>query len=91
MNFIIVPRMLVSSSFLISMYMFIVLKALLISSDTVIVHVGKSCLNPFATLLFNVCTVVTVDCCVFNPCCVGVFGMFSVMYERRLFPSVCNY
>ena len=36
-------------------------------------------LNPFATVLFNVCSVVTVECCVLYPCCVGVFGMFAVM------------
>ena len=36
-------------------------------------------LNPFATVLFKVCSAVTVECCVLYPCCVGVFGMFAVM------------
>ena len=40
MNLMIVPGMLVCSSFLISVYMFIVSKALLIWSDTVIVRAG---------------------------------------------------
>ena len=36
-------------------------------------------LNPFATVLFSVCSAVTVECCVLYPCCMGVFGMFAVM------------
>ena len=48
----IVPGILVCSSFLISVCMFIVSKALLISSDTVIVRArGPIWLNPFATML----------------------------------------
>ena len=35
-------------------------------------------------MLFNVCSVVTVEFCVLYPCCVGVLGMFVVMYGRRL-------
>ena len=47
----IVPRILVCSNFLISVCMFIVLKALLISSATVIVCAwGAIWLNPFATV-----------------------------------------
>ena len=70
----IVPGMLVCSSFLISVCMFIVSKALLISSATVIVRAGGAIwLNPFATVLFTVCSAVTVECCVLYPCCVGVF------------------
>ena len=34
---------------------------------------------PPATVLFNVCSIVTVECCVLYPCCVGVFGMLAVM------------
>ena len=76
----IVPGMLVCGSFLLSVCMFIVSKALLISSATVIVHTwGAIWLNPFATVLFNVCSAVAVECCVLYPCCVGVFGMFAVM------------
>ena len=53
----IVPGMFVCSSFLISMCMFIVSKALLISSATVIVRAGGAIwLNPFATVLFSVCS-----------------------------------
>ena len=69
--------------------MFIVSTALLISSATVIVRAGGAIwLNPFATVLFTVCCAVTVECCVLYPCCVGVFGMFAVMYGRRVFSSV---
>ena len=76
----IVPGMFVCSSFLISVCMFIVSKALLISSATVIVREGGAIwLNPFATVLFSVCSAVTVECCVLYPCCMGVFGMFAVM------------
>ena len=85
----IVPGMFVCSSFLISVCMFIVSKALLISSATVIVRAGGAIwLNPFATVLFSVCSAVTVECCVLYPCCMGVFGMFAVMSGRRLFSSV---
>ena len=84
----IVPGMFVCSSFLINVYMFIVSKALLISSATVFVRAGGAIwLNPFATVLFSVCSAVTVECCVLYPCCMGVFAMFAVMYERRLFFS----
>ena len=55
-------------------------KVLLISSATVIVRSeGAIWLNPFATVLFSVCSVVTVEWSVFYPCCMGVFGMFAVM------------
>ena len=81
MNLMIMPGMFVCSSFLISVCIFIVSKALLISSATVIVCAGGGGigLNPFATVLFSVCSVVTVECCVLYPCCMGVFGMFVVM------------
>ena len=80
MNLMIMPGIFVCSSFLINVCMLIVSKALLISSATVIVRAGGAiCLNPFATVLFYVCSVVTVDCCILSPCCVGVFGMFTVM------------
>ena len=55
--------MFVCSSFLISVCMFIVSKDLLISSATVIVRAGGAIwLNPFATVLFSVCSAVTVEC-----------------------------
>ena len=40
---------------------------------------GSHLLNPFATVLFNVCSAINVECCVLYPCCMGVFGMFAVM------------
>ena len=74
MNLMIVPGILVCSSFLISVCMCIV------SSATVIVRAGGTIsLNPFATVLFIVCSAVTVECCVLYPGCLGVFGMFAVM------------
>ena len=62
----IVPGMFVRSSFLISVCMFIVTKALLISSATVIVRAGGVIwLNPFATVL---CVVPSLQSVVFcNP------------------------
>ena len=36
-------------------------------------------------MLFTVCSAITVECCVFYVCCVG---LFAVMYGRRLFSSV---
>ena len=80
MNLMIVPGILACNSFLISVCMFIVSKALLISSATVIAHAGKAIwLNPFSTVLFTMCSAVTVECCVLYPCCKAVFGMFAVM------------
>ena len=56
--------------------MFIVSKALLISSVTVIVRTGGAIwLNPFATVLCTVCSAVTVECCVLYPCYVDVFAV----------------
>ena len=76
----IVSGMFVCSSLLISVCMFIVLKALLISSATVNVRAGGAIwLNLFATVLFSVCSSVTVECCVLYPCCMGVFGIVAVM------------
>ena len=79
MNLMIVPCILVCSSFLISVCMFILSKALLISSSTVIVRAGGAiCLIRFATVLLCVYSAVTVELCVLYPCCMGVFGMFAV-------------
>ena len=61
MNLMIVPG--ICSRFLISVYIFIVSKALLMSSATVIVRAwGAIWLNPFTTPLFNVRSAVTVEC-----------------------------
>ena len=79
MNLMIVLGMLFCISFLISVCMFIVSKALLISSAIVIVRAeGAIWLNPFA-MLYNVYGTVIVECYVLYPCCVGVFGMFAVI------------
>ena len=40
---------------------------------------GSHLVEPLATVMFTVCSAVTVECCVLYPCCVGVFGMFGVM------------
>ena len=80
MNLMIVPGMFVCNIFLISVCMFMVSKALLILSATVIVRAGGAIwLNHFAMVLFSVCSAITAECCVFYPCCMGVFGMFAVM------------
>ena len=85
----IVSGMFVCSRFLISECMFVVSKALLISSATVIVRTGGAIwLNPFAMLLFSACSAVTVKCCVLYPCCICVFGILAVMFGRRLFSRV---
>ena len=78
----IVHGILFCGSFLIIEGIFIVSKALLISSATVIVRAGGVIwLNPFATVLFNSRVACTL-------CCVGVFGMFTVTQRIRLFSSV---
>ena len=59
------------------------------SFATVIVRAGGVIwLNSFDTVLFSVCSAVTVECCVLYPWCMGVFGMFAVMLGRRHFSSV---
>ena len=42
-------------------------------------RMGSHLVDPFATVVFSVCSAVTVECCVLYPCCMGVFGMFAVM------------
>ena len=88
----IVSGMFVCSSFLISECMFIVSKALLISSATVIVRAwGAIWWNPFATVLFSVCSAVTVECCVLYPCCMGVWYGCYYVRNNALLPCLCNY
>ena len=69
--------MLVCSNFLISVCMFIVSKASLISSATVIVRAGGAIwLIPFATVLFTVCSVVTVECILYEmPLSMSLLGI----------------
>ena len=88
----IVPGMFVCSSFLISGCMFIVSKALLISSATVIVRAGGAIwLNPLATVLFSVCSAVTVVLC-FVPVLHGCVW-YGCCYVRKkaLLQCLCNY
>ena len=60
-------------------------KTLLRSSATAILYTGIYIwLNLIATVLFNVCSDVTVEWFVLYPCCMGVFGMFSVMKKALL-------
>ena len=84
MNLMIVSGMFVCSSFLISVCMFIVSKALLISSATVIVRAGGAIwLNPFVTVLFRVCFIPVLHGCVLYACCyVG---------KKALLQCLCNY
>ena len=62
---------------------------MVISSATESVHAGGAIwLNPFATVLFSVYSAITIKCCVLYLCCMGMFGMVTVMYGRMLFSSV---
>ena len=87
----IVPGLFVCSSFLISVCMFIVSKALLISSATVIVCAGGAIwLNHFATVLFSVyirhcrvlCFVAVLHGCVWYVCC--------YVRKNALLQCLCN-
>ena len=81
--------MFVCSSFLINVCMFIVSKALLILSATVIVRAGGAIwLNPFGTVLFNLCSAVTVECCVLHGC---VWYVCCYVRKKALLQCVCNY
>ena len=88
-----VPGILVCSSFLMCVCMFIASKYLLISSTTVIVRAwGATCLNPFATVLFNVCSVVTVECCVLYPLLRGcIWYVCCYVRKNALLQCLCNY
>ena len=70
--------------------MFIVSKAFLISSATVIVRAGGAIwLNPFATVLFSVCSAVTVECCVLYPVLHGrVWYVYCLCKEEGSYSSV---
>ena len=71
--------------------MFIVSKALLISSATVIVRAGGAIwLNPFATVLFSVCSSVTVECCV-PVWHGGVWYVCCYVMKKALLQCLCNY
>ena len=92
----IVPGMFVCSSFLSSVCMFIVSKALLISSATVIVRAGgghlvePSCrgshlVEPLCYGISSVCSAVTVECCVWYVCCyVEEKALLQCLYKSML-------
>ena len=83
--------MLVCSSFLINVCRFMVSKALLISSGTVIVRAGGAIwLNPFATVLFTMCCAATVECCV--PVLRGCVWYVRGYVRKKALPQcLCNY
>ena len=83
----IVRGILVCSSFLIRVCIFIVSKALLTSSATVIVRAGGGggghiWVNPFAMVLFNMCSAVNVERCVLYPCCAWLFAVNNNTYLK---------
>ena len=88
MNLMIVHGILVCNSFVISVW-----KTLLISSATVIVRAeGAIWLNPFGTVLFNVCSSVTVECCVFVPVLRGyIWYVYCYVRKKALLQCFCNY
>ena len=47
---------------------------------------GAIWLNPFATVLFSVCSAVTVECCVLYPCCMGVLVCLLLCKEEGSSP-----
>ena len=47
---------------------------------------GAIWLNPFATVLFSVCSAVTVECCVLYPCCMGVLACLLLCKEEGSSP-----
>ena len=71
----IVPGMLLCSSFLISVCMLNVLKkSVNIQCNSDCSRSGSHLVDPFATVLFNVCSAVLIECFVWYTCCVGVLG-----------------
>ena len=80
--------MFVCSSFLISVCMFIVSKAVLISSATVIVRAGGAIwLNPFATVLFSVCRML----CFVPVLHERVWYVCCYVRKKALLQCLCNY
>ena len=91
MNLMIVPGMLVCIRFLISVCMFTVSKALLISSATVIIRAGGAIwLNPLTTVLLNVSSAVIVECFV-PTLCRCVWYVFCYVRKKALLQWRCNF
>ena len=57
------------------MYVYCVKSFAHISATVIVCAGGAIWLNPFATMLFSVCSAVTVECCVLYPCCMDVFAV----------------
>ena len=93
MTLIIVPGILVCSRFLSSVCIYIVSKALLISSATVLFAQGGGgiWLNPFATVLFNVCSAVTERVTVLPVLRVCVWYVCCYVRKKALIQCLCNY
>ena len=89
----IVHGMFVCSSFLLSVCMFNVSKALLISSATMIVCAWRAIwFNPFATVLFSVCIAVTVELLCFVPeLHWRVWYVCCYVRRKALLQCICNY
>ena len=76
-----VPGILVCSSFLISVCMFIVSKALLVSSAIVIVRAGGAIwFNPFAMVLWFVSVLRECVWCIWFVCCYVMKKLFSSVF-----------
>ena len=67
-------------SFRMSVWMFIVSKALVMSSEVMIVRCGGFfLLKPVMMVLLIWCRAVVVEWCFLNPCCVVLFEAFVVI------------
>ena len=87
----ILPGMFVCSSFLISVCMFIMSKALLISSATVIVRAGGAIwLNPCATVLISVCSTIIVVLCFVPVLHRWVWYVCCYVGKKALLQCLCN-
>ena len=52
---------------------------------------GAIWFNPFATVLFNVCSAVTVECCVLYLCCAAWVCLVCLSLCKEEGSSLCNY
>ena len=83
--------MFVCVSLSISVCMFTVSNALLMSHATAMVRVGgMGWLKPVATVLLMLCSAVFVECLVLNPCCV-VWYVLCYVRKNRLLECFCDY
>ena len=87
MNIIMVFGMCVCRTVLVSLCMFTVSKALLMSRVTVSVRTW-GVLKPLTIVVLMLCSAVIVEWRFFKPCCVLICCMLFVMYGRRLFSRI---